>query len=92
MSGGGWLLPLLIGVPLAAALVLLAVRPASDRSAAVFGTVVAAGELGLAALAVEAAAPYGRPGPRLQVTCPGCRRSACASTSGWTACPLRWCC
>jgi NADH-quinone oxidoreductase subunit M len=70
VSEGGWLLPLLIGVPLAAAVLLLVIRPASDRAAAVFGTTVAVGELGLAALAVWAAAPYGRPGPRLQVDVP----------------------
>ena len=70
MNGGGWLLVLLIGVPLAASLLLLAARPASDRAAAGFGTAVTAGVLVLAAFSVAAAAPYSRPGPRLVVNVP----------------------
>ncbi|WP_088317549.1 NuoM family protein [Kineosporia sp. R_H_3] len=67
-SLGGWLLVVLVGAPLLAAAVLLAVGDrVGDRTAAETGTAVAAGTLLVAALAAVGAAPYDRPGTGLSV-------------------------
>jgi NADH-quinone oxidoreductase subunit M len=65
----GWLLPSLIGLPLAVALLLLIARRIPDRAATEIATCTAAGTLALAGLATAAAAPFGtgRPGLVLDV-------------------------
>src|SRR4051794_23988679 len=53
-----WLLPALVGLPLLAALVLLALRRLADGAATATAAVVAALTLALAVLVVAAGAPY----------------------------------
>jgi NADH-quinone oxidoreductase subunit M len=65
-----WLLPALPGLPLLAALVLLALRRLGDRLATEVATAVAVVTLGLAAVAAVGASPYGTPGPNLEVDAP----------------------
>src|SRR3954447_8910402 len=62
-----WLLPTLPGLPLLAALVLLAARRAGDRMATEVATGVAVVTFGLAVVAAYGAAPYDVPGPGLEV-------------------------
>lgn len=66
-AGGGWLLPVLVAVPLVAALLLLAARRLSDAVAAWIATVVAAAVLAVAVVATLAAGPYDQPEPGLVV-------------------------
>ena len=68
---GGWLLVVLLVVPLVAAAVLLAAGDRiGDRAAAETGTAVAAGTLVLGALATVGAAPFDRPGTGLAFDVP----------------------
>jgi NADH-quinone oxidoreductase subunit M len=62
-----WLLPALPGLPLLAALGLLAARRVGDRVATEVATAVAVVTLGLAAVAAYGAGPYVVPGPGLEV-------------------------
>ncbi|MFN8074830.1 MAG: NADH-quinone oxidoreductase subunit M [Kineosporiaceae bacterium] len=65
-----WLLPALVGAPLAAAFALLCLRRLPDALAGWAAVLVAAGTGGLGVLAVVAAGPYGgraESGPRLQL-------------------------
>jgi NADH-quinone oxidoreductase subunit M len=61
----GWVLPALVGLPLLAALVLLALRRVADGPAVVGAAVVAALTLALAALVAVAGAPYDGAAARL---------------------------
>jgi NADH-quinone oxidoreductase subunit M len=63
----GWLLPAVVAVPLAGALVLLVLRRTGETLAARFATAVAAVTLALAVVTAVAAAPYDRQGPGLAV-------------------------
>ena len=68
-----WLLPALPGLPLLAALVLLAARRAGDRLATEVATGVAVVTLGLAAVSAYGAGPYSGPStgrPGLEVDAP----------------------
>jgi NADH-quinone oxidoreductase subunit M len=57
-SGAAWLLPAMVGLPLAGAVVLLFARRLGERPAAVVATVIAGATLWLAVFAALAAAPF----------------------------------
>jgi NADH-quinone oxidoreductase subunit M len=66
----GWLLPLLVLVPLLAAGALLAARRLSDGTAARIGTLTCSVTLVLAVAATAASAPFGRAGSGVEVDIP----------------------
>lgn len=63
----GWLLPVLVALPLLAAVLLLGLRRLSDGAATRIAALVAALTLGVAVLVALAAAPYDRDAPGLDV-------------------------
>ncbi|NLT53135.1 MAG: NADH-quinone oxidoreductase subunit M [Actinomycetales bacterium] len=67
LDGLGWLLPVIVGVPLATAVLLLTWRTLSDRAAALVGAVVATAVAVGAVLAALAAAPFDPAGYGLEV-------------------------
>jgi NADH-quinone oxidoreductase subunit M len=64
---GGWLLPVLVALPLLTALVLLGLRRLSDDAATRIAAVMAAITFAVAGLAALAAAPYDRDTPGLVI-------------------------
>jgi hypothetical protein len=66
-SQGGWLLPVLVALPLVTALVLLGLRRLSDDAATRIAAAIAAITFAVAGLAALAAAPYDRDAPGLVI-------------------------